>query len=139
MDKFKEVVTARSLPTGEKEVVELSGDEDEVSAAESKRSKRQRRTSGGSASSSQVIAESFERTMSKFAPAEKKVMSADEWYKECSLTDDQKSKVIAQLPASSSAPSARLLASFDADMLAECGLSKLQARCWLSLADELKK
>jgi hypothetical protein len=77
--------------------------------------------------------------MSKFAPPEKKLMSADEWYKECSLTDDQKSKVIAELPASSAPPSARLLASFDADMLDACGLSRLQARCWLSLAEELKK
>jgi len=123
-------------------VIAIDDDEQEqveaASAAESKRSKK-RRTSGGSTTSSQVIAESFERTMSKFAPPEKKVMSADEWYKECALNDDQKAKVIAQLPASSSPPSARLLASFDAAMLEECGLSKLQARCWLSLAEDVKK
>lgn len=142
MEKFKEVFSARGLIVEEeKEVIELDADEqvdEAASAAGSKRSKRAR-TSSGSTSSSQLIADSFERTMSKFAPPEKKQMSAEEWYKECSLTDDQKSKVITQLPASSSPPSARLLAAFDEEMLETCGLSKLQQRCWLSLAKEVAK
>ena len=118
-------------------MIEISDDEQAEEAASSASSKRKkRRSSGGSTSSSQLIAESFERTMSKFAPPEKKVMSADEWFKECSLTDDQKAKVIAQLPASSAPPSARLLASFDAAMLADCGLSPLQQRCWQLLIED---
>lgn len=111
----------------------VSGDEQsDISGQAAK--KRQRRGSGGS-SATQYAADSFERAMSKLAPA---IFTAERWLSECGITPEQRVLILAEMPGANPEPTSSLLQAFDDDDFTKIKLSPKQIKAWKNIAAQYK-
>lgn len=117
--------------SGEEEVELMS------ESSESRGAKRSKTSSSGSATDKAIDA--FRIAMSSMQPPQHKNVptTAEDFLSQMMLTDEQRTAIIKQLPASSSGPTLSMLSVFDDDLLTVCGLSSLQRSAWRKLSEKL--
>ena len=119
---------AAAATAGQHESGENS-DSDEQKAA--RLNKKQRRGSGSSAT--ERAAEQFAKAMDRLAPP---AGGSKEWFASCMINDEQRAKIVSQLPAGEI--SCLMLATFDDDDLAAAGLVPKQIKAWKHIASTYK-
>ena len=99
-------------------------------------SRGSRRSSSSSALDRSTNA--FAQVMSAFLPppppAKEPPLTAEQWFAQLCITDEQKAALLTNLPASSSGPSILLLAQFQKEEFDAALLTPVQQRAWMALA-----
>lgn len=124
-----------AMPNVQDESDELDDSSNEVSQAVTGKKRRV----GGSAASEGISV--FKEVMSAFVPKvdTAPIFTAADWFREALLTSEQKTAVLAELPASSAPPGLFILASFPVDTLKACGLNAIQLGAWERLIAKYAK
>ena len=144
----QEVYSRQGLPNlveTQSPLGEGSGDSEESRFSSPNEAKKKRREARPSGSSAQHAADTFAEAMRSYTKAAFVVhpsaeitsapATADIWFQRCMLNEEQRQKILRQLPASEEAPSVWMLAMMGKDehMLQEAGLVKLQCQVWKEL------